>query len=149
VTNPGNPASLVPAEQGNTRTLKHAAYSPRMREPRAREIAERVMQAPWASDLDELGALEIGRLEALVEAIDAALSDGRVEDGRGRPRALIDMRLKASRRLQEWYILYGLVPHARAAWAKQLADGGIVGEIARRREQAERERAERSNGVPG
>jgi hypothetical protein len=41
------------------------------------------MRSPVGSDFDELGAPEIGRLEALVEHIDAALADGRMEDKRG------------------------------------------------------------------
>src|SRR5262249_9150080 len=74
VPNPnGNPVSLVPAGPGNTRALKHAVYSDRLREPRAREIAEGVMTAPWATDLDELAAAEIGRLAALIESLEEAL----------------------------------------------------------------------------
>jgi hypothetical protein len=75
VANPnGYPDTLVPAPEGNALAAKHAAYSARLREPRAREVAERIMAAPHTNDLDELGAVEIGRLEALIEAIDADTS---------------------------------------------------------------------------
>jgi hypothetical protein len=73
VANPeGNPASLVP-QYGNTHNAPDSAYSPRLREGRARKVADEVMAAPHTVPLDEYGALEIGRLVALCNALDAAL----------------------------------------------------------------------------
>src|SRR5213079_797460 len=76
VANPnGTPETLVPAPTGNTIAVKHAVYSPRLREPRAREIAEVVLSAPWATDLDAISALELGRILALIERLDEAIGD--------------------------------------------------------------------------
>lgn len=45
--------------------------SGRVLEPRVQEIFESIMGTPHvAEELDELGAMEIARLEALIEAID-------------------------------------------------------------------------------
>jgi hypothetical protein len=65
----------VAAHPENTHAAKHFVYSERLREPRAREVAEQVLSAPWARDLDTGLAVEIGRLEALVEALQNALRD--------------------------------------------------------------------------
>src|SRR5439155_26431931 len=74
VANPeGNPASLVP-QYGNTHNTRHGAYIPRLREGRARKVADEIIAAPHTVQLDEYGALEIGRLVALCNALDAALS---------------------------------------------------------------------------
>jgi hypothetical protein len=81
VANPqGNPASLVP-QYGNTHNARHGAYSPRLREGRARKVADDIMSAPHAVPLDEYGALEVGRLAALCNALDAALSQRGVVGG--------------------------------------------------------------------
>lgn len=79
----GYAASLVPPPAGNTRAVKHGVYSARLQAGRANEIAEELMAAPWAADADAMAAAEAGCLLALIERIDHALSDGRVEDSRG------------------------------------------------------------------
>ena len=118
----GHPQTLVASHPGHANNQRaRGAYSPRLREPRAQEIAASVMAAPWASDVDELGAVEIGRLEALIERIDEALADGRLEGSRGSVRALVAMRLRASGRLQTWLDRYGLTPLARSEFANRLA----------------------------
>jgi hypothetical protein len=135
--NPGHPATLVASHPENTSAVKYGVYSSRVREPRAREIAEAVMRAPWASDLDELGALELGRLEALVEALDSAIAATHSAPRRD----YVALRLRATKELREWYQQYGMTPHARAHWAATLGSGGLAGEIRRRAESAkERER---------
>jgi hypothetical protein len=133
VANPGgNPASLVP-QRGNTHNARHGAYSPRLREGKARAVADAIMDAPHTVDLDEYGALEIGRLVALCDALDVALGQRGVTDAQGRVSDLVDARLRASRRLAEWLDRYGMTPKGRAEWARQLAEGGLAAEIARRR----------------
>ena len=110
---------------GNANAATHAAYSPRLREPRAREIAEAVMSAPHVTQLDEIGAVEIGRLEALIETLDRVIAEnGAVNARSGKVRALVDLRLRASRRLGEWLDRYGMTPKGRAEWARDLAAGG-------------------------
>jgi hypothetical protein len=45
----------------------------------------------------------------------------------------VDLRLKASGRLERWCAAYGLTPQGRATWASTLAQGGLAAEIAQRR----------------
>ena len=87
----GHPETLRRAPEGNTLAPKHGVYSDRALEPRAREIAERVIEAPHTVELDEIGAAEIGRLEALVEAIDVHLADHGLAGKRGWRSDLIDL----------------------------------------------------------
>ncbi len=98
------------------------------------------MAAPHTAELDEIGAVEIGRLEALIEAIDSDLFERGLTGKRGEPRALIDLRLRASRRLAEWCDRYGLNPQGRAEWAQKLAGGGLGAQIERRLRELEEER---------
>ena len=92
------------------------------------------MSAPHVTALDEIGAVGIGRLEALIETLDRVIADnGAVNARSGKVRALVDLRLRASRRLGEWLDRYGMTPKGRAEWARTLTDGGLAAEIARRR----------------
>jgi hypothetical protein len=125
----GTPTNLVPSHPQNTSAAKHAVYSPRLREPRAREIAEHVLSAPWTCDLDAIGAAEIGRLLALIEALDDAIANAKAAT----LARLIDQRIRASRRLLDWLGRYGMTPHARAEWAASLGGDNLAAEIARRR----------------
>jgi len=130
----GTPANLIaPAEIENTRALRHGVYSPRVLEPIAQEIASRILDAPHTVELDEIGAVEIGRLEALIQAIDGDLAARGLTGKGGDARTLVDLRLRASRRLAEWLDRYGMNPQARAQWAAALGSGGLAAEIARRR----------------
>ena len=106
-------------------------------EPRAREIAERILEAPHTVELDEIGAVEIGRLEALIEAIDRDLAERGLTTRGGNSRRLLDLRLRASRRLAEWLDRYGMTPHARAEWAARLARPSFAEEVERRLREME------------
>jgi hypothetical protein len=98
----GHTATLVAKHPGNTNATRHGVYSPRAHETRALEIHEELLGLPWIAECDSLAVCELSRLLARVELIDAALdADGRLEDSKGRARALLDHRLRASRRLQE------------------------------------------------
>ena len=90
------------------------------------------MRAPWATELDERGAVELGRLEALIEAL-----DGAIRASKGKPkRDLLSLRLRATKELREWLAVYGLLPHARASWAAALGGTNLAADIARRRREA-------------
>jgi hypothetical protein len=85
VANPaGNLKALVPAAKDNTHGVVHGIYSRdgRVLAPRAAEVAADLMSLPFAQPLDRLAAEEIGSVIATLEAIDAALADGRVENKR-------------------------------------------------------------------
>jgi hypothetical protein len=58
--------------------------------------------APHTIRLDRIGAEEIGALIVLLDRVDAALSDGRVENRKGQVRSLIDLRNRLSGRLERW-----------------------------------------------
>lgn len=56
--------------------LRHAAYSPRLREGRAAELAAYVAQlSPVATPADAIAFDQLGSLLAHAEAIDAALAE--------------------------------------------------------------------------
>lgn len=130
--------NLKPAPAGNTRALKHGIYSRRALAQRGTEIAEALMAAPHTVPLDAIAAQEIGALLALVERVDMAL----VERGVTGNKTLLDLRLRASGRLQRWLDGFGATPASRAAWAESVARGGLAAEIARRRADSESEAGE-------
>jgi len=75
--------------------------------PRAREIADALMAAPHTVPLDQLAAEEIGALLARIEALDAALENR--QPGSKGTATLLDLRLRASARLERWLREFG--PH--------------------------------------
>ena len=72
----------------------------------------------WAhlTEADRPAAREVVSLLDLIDRLDAARGDGRVENGRGQARAPIDIRLRASGKLQGWLAQLGLTS-ARARGA--------------------------------
>jgi len=128
VPNPnGTPETLVPAGPGNVRAAKHAVYSDRLREPRAQEVADVVLSAPWADEgLDAISALELGPILALIERNDEAIAERTLGQ---RTQKLVDQRLTASRRLTELLDRHGLTPHARADWTAKLTERTVWQEI--------------------
>jgi hypothetical protein len=131
----GTPANLVPATTGNTNAVRHGVYSPRSLEPRAHEVTEAIMSAQHTIGIDEVGAQEIGRLVAMIEAIDGDISENGLTR-KGDARTIVKLRLQASRRLQEWLSAYGMTPKGRAEFVQSLARGKLVAEIARRRQES-------------
>ena len=129
----GHPATLQASHPGNTHRGRHGIRSERMLEPRAQEVAQEVMQAPHVDAVDWVGAQELGRLSALIEAIDGELARVGMSGPGARVRWLLEMRLRASGRLSDWLGAYGMTPRGRAAWARDLAGGGLAAEIAARR----------------
>ena len=64
--------------------------------------------APHTTALDRIGAEEIGSRVVLMDRVDAALSDGRVENRKGQVRSLIDLRSRLSGRLERWLREFGV-----------------------------------------
>lgn len=137
MTEKGGKANLVASHPGNASAVKSGVFSRTGAPlaPRVREIADEIMALPHTVEIDEIGAVEIGKLVATIEAIDADLAERGLTRRNGDPRALIDLRLRASRRLAEMLDRYGATPYSRAKWAKTLATGGLADELARRRRQ--------------
>jgi len=122
IRNPnGHPETLAPAEPGNLLAAKHDVFwaDRRALEPRAREIAERILEAPHTVELDD------------------DLAERGLTTRGGNSRRLLDLRLRASRRLAEWLGRYGMTPHARAEWAARLARPSFAEEVERRLREME------------
>jgi hypothetical protein len=77
------------------------------------------MELPFAQPLDRLAAEEIATVISALEAIDRALSDGKVET-RGKVRGLLAAKASLSRELRAWLATFGALPSARAEWASKL-----------------------------
>jgi hypothetical protein len=93
LTNPnGNPSALIPAPHGNTRALRHGAYSERFSIERHAQIVGELMGLPHVKPLDLPAAHEIAALMLQAERVDPALADGCVESKRGQLRALLEHR---------------------------------------------------------
>jgi hypothetical protein len=129
----GNPNTLQAQQPGNTNALKFGVYSSRSLAPRAREVADAVLAAPQAAHLDRFAAEEIGRLIALIDAIDADLGTNGVVSKGGKARSLLDYRLRASSRLEKMLVQFGLTPASRinvsaGSFATELARFGMLSE---------------------
>lgn len=134
----GYTTTLVASHPGNVHAQRSGAFSRRglAQDPEVRELSEQIMVAEHTVPLDEVGAIEIAKLTILIDRIDADLAKRGITKGKGaEPRTILDVRLRASRRLAEWCDRYGMTPKGRAEWARQLAEGGLAAEIARRRAQ--------------
>ncbi len=106
-----------------------------MLEPRAEEIAEAILSEPHVVPLDRLGAVEIGRLEALIEALDRELARVGLA-GRGqRVVWLLDTRLRASSKLVALLDRFAATPKGRSQWGRDLAESESLAESIRRRRE--------------
>lgn len=130
----GNPSTLVAAQPGNANAVRSGVYSRtgRVLAERAEEIATALMGAPHTVPLDVLAAEEIGSLIAQLEAIDADLE----ARGRRDRKTLLEHKARLTRELRTWLREFGGTPRSRAEWAKDLAQGGLAADIARRRAEA-------------
>jgi hypothetical protein len=127
----GHRDTLVAAQVGNANRLVHGFYSPRLLEERAQELFEAIMAEPHVAPCDAVGAAQIARLEARIEALDRAVSEPRQS---AQKLALLgDLQLRAIRRLTELLDRYGMTPKGRAEWARQLAEGESLAETIRRK----------------
>jgi hypothetical protein len=136
-----HPNLLDGAPEGNTNALRHGLYASTVEhlEPRFRELVDAIMAEPHTVDADVIGATEIAKLTAMVEAIDKDLEE-RGLTTKGEARTMIDLRLRASRQLRDALAAFGFTPKARAEWLRDLASGSLADDIRRRRQEAERAR---------
>jgi hypothetical protein len=102
--------------------------------PRAEEITAQLLDAPLTRQSDVVAAEELGSMLALAEAIDTEIaSRGLVARGNRDRLGLLKIRVQLSRRLYEALAHFGATPRSRAELARQVAEGGLAAEIARRR----------------
>src|SRR3954465_15972396 len=94
----GHTETLVASHPGNASAVKSGVYSRSGAPlaPRVQELADAIMAEPHTAPIDELGAVEIAKLMATIEAIDADLDERGLTRRNGDPRALVDLRLRAS-----------------------------------------------------
>jgi hypothetical protein len=112
VNKQGHKQSLVAAHPGNSNAAKSGFYSPRLLQGRIDEV-EQAIANESVEDLGiEFYRSEIARLLVLRDAADEELSSGVVGRG-GKPKALVDQRLRISRQLER------LLSHYEAAAAAQ------------------------------
>jgi hypothetical protein len=135
VNTKGHVESLVASHPGNMHRLRHGVFSEDSRAlaPRAREIADAILSSPTLSDIDAFAADEVGRLLALIEALDVEIEARGVTGRTGDARAVVKLRLSASSRLQSWLQTLGLTPRSRAELVSAAATGSLATELARRR----------------
>ena len=131
----GNPSTLVASHPGNKNSLRHGVYSPRALSDEALRYAEAVRESGHTCPLDDIAAQEIGSLLALIEAIDADLAQRGVSDKRGGTRHMVEMRVRASGRLERWLAQFAMTPASRASFLATVAQGSLAEEIARRRSE--------------
>ena len=109
----GTPNNLEPAHPGNVNAVRHGAYSARALEPRREEVVEELMNAPHVVPLDRFVVEEIARLWSLIEAMDADLAERGLRKRDGATRSMIELRLRASGRLERWLREARLTPATR------------------------------------
>jgi hypothetical protein len=132
----GTTANLVASHPANTNSVKSGIYSRtgRVLAPRAREIADAIIEAPHVTGLDRIAAEEIGSLVAIAEAIDRDL----VENGitrRGEARTLVKLKIQISRQIQAWCDRFGMTPKARAELLHDIGATSVAVEYSRRRRE--------------
>lgn len=138
-------ASLANLRDGapvaNTNRLRHGLYATVTDhlEPRALELAELIAAEPHISESDHLAVVAVARLAARVEAMADDLTERGMTTKGGKSRAMLDLYVRAERRLMEGLEQLGLTPRSRAAFAKDLVKAtSLADDIRRRREAARR-----------
>ena len=139
----GTPENLIASHPGNTNAERHGVYARsggRALSPRAAAIADAILASPQIGTVDDLGVAEIARLVDLIERMDADLAECGLTR-RGDARAMVKLRLQASRRLQDWLDRFAMTPRGRAEFVQSLSGGALAAEIARRRGESIEEAA--------
>jgi len=133
-----HPNLLKGAPPANQNGVKSGAWgNGQALEPRVQELVEAIQAQPHTAPIDEMGAREIARLIALIEACDQDIEErGLTRQKSGEVRSIVDLRLRASGKLQSWLDRYGATPLARASWAREMAEGTSLAEEIRRRREA-------------
>ena len=136
VNNDGHRRRWSPLTPTNINAVTSGVYSRsgRILSSRAAEIADAMMSVPYVREPDEFAAAEVGRLIALIEAMDHEIDTNGLTR-RGDARSIVKLRLQASRRLEEWLNRLGFTPRGRADLVSTIARAGLAAEMARRRGQ--------------
>ena len=117
---------------GDARAAKYGVSSGRAR-PASGGDQGHAHDAAHAQPLDVLAAEEIGSIIAALEAVDRDLR----ERGPGRTKSLLEHKARLGRELRAWLREFGGTARSRAEFARELAEGGLAGEIRRRIAEAD------------
>lgn len=89
--------NLLPgAAPGNRNAVRHGVYSRDALEPRVQELAEAIIAGAHTAPIGDLGAVEIAKLIAVLEAIDDDLSKRELTRKNGEARSFVDARNRLS-----------------------------------------------------
>jgi hypothetical protein len=127
----GHKETLRSQQLGNTNAVRHGAFSRQTLAPRARELAEALLDAPHTVPLDRIAAEEIGAVVAMLEAIDDDLLERGLTDRHGDARSLVELRIRLSGRLERWLREFGATPASRVQWVERLSRGEALGDVVR------------------
>ena len=119
----GHRQTLQASHPKNGNALKAGVYSPRTLAPRAREVANALIEANHTVPLDQIAAEEIGSIVATLEAIDLDLHERGLTDRRGNARSLLNYRVRLSGRLERWLREFGATPASRVEWVERVSQG--------------------------
>lgn len=97
----GHSQTLVAAQPGNKNALKTGVFSPATLAPRIRELELEIATRPAQEVVVEILRWEVAALTRLVEAMDQSLEEEGIRGRRGEIRALVNLRLRAGKRLCE------------------------------------------------
>jgi hypothetical protein len=97
----GHSQTLVAAHPGNKNALKTGVFSPATLAPRIRELELEIAARPAQEVVEEILRWEVAALTRLVEAMDQSLEEEGIRGRRGEIRALVNLRLRAGKRLCE------------------------------------------------
>jgi hypothetical protein len=103
----GHPETLVAAQPANLNAVRQGVHSPRLIEARAVEIEAELTGTAEFSPLEHVAIREAARSMAILEAIDRDLDERGVVDKLGKPRYLLDKRVRVSRQLEQWLAKVG------------------------------------------
>jgi hypothetical protein len=127
----GHRETLQARQPGNVNGVRHGAFSRRTLAPRAREVADALLEAPHVVGLDRIAAEEIGAVVAMLEAIDEDLLTRGLTKRDGSARSLLELRIRLSGRLGRWLREFGATPASRLHWVEQLSRGETLAEAVR------------------
>ena len=147
----GHKQNLVARQMGNTNAVRHGAHSPRVREPRSHEVADAVLALPHVTEIDRIGAEELGGMVAVAEALDRDIAEHGVTDEKGRVRSVVALRIRVSGRIERWLREYGATPASRVEWVERVSRGAEIADVLRSEIEAGRRlvgEAERRDADP-
>lgn len=126
----GEGSKFVPAKPGNTRAVKHGAYSATMISPRATEITAALENdLPWLTPADRSTVARLGWTLARIERLGSWLDQQELDQPNDHNRRELSALMNAAEKLGE---SLGMSPKSRASLGLAVARGeSLAEELAR------------------